>query len=176
MVLCCILEKLCDWKFDLDLLKTCLNWLKECLDDKKGLILLPVRFLISIICDIIELIVVATEYGLTFWKPEAFWITVFVLFIIGSLSFLVFLFVYAIKHRKKDEKTIESEKQWKVFGALIKASSFASVLFLFFETYTQASSKTGSLDTLGILIFVYSIVNLLMDFIYLIYSICIACK
>jgi hypothetical protein len=145
--------------------------LKAWLDDKKGLILLPVRFLISIICDIIELILVATEYGLTFWKPEAFWITVFVLFIIWCLSFLVFLFIYAIMRRKTNEETIKSQKRWKVFGALIKASSFISLLFLFFETYTQATSKTGSLDTLGILIFVYSIVNLLLDFIYLFYSI-----
>jgi hypothetical protein len=119
MVLCCILEKLCDWKFDLDLLKTCLNLLKVWLDDKKGLILLPVRFLISIICDIIELIVVATEYGLTFWQPEAFWIIVF--FIIWCLSFLVFLFVYAIMRRKTDEETIESEKRCNVID---KASSF----------------------------------------------------
>ena len=49
-------------------------------------------------------------------------------------------------------------------------------LFLFCETYTQANSKVGSLDTLGILILIYSGINLLLDFIYLIYSILIMKK
>ena len=138
MVVCCILENLCDWKFDLDLLKTCLNVFNECLDNRKGLILLPIRFLISIICDIIELILVVTEYGLTFWEPYAFWITVFVLFIIWCVSFLVSLFIYCLYRRGTNEQTIEGEKRWKVFGTLIKASM---VNYFFFAKHTPKQTQ-----------------------------------